>query len=351
MEYLEDRHPEPALLPADPAGRARARLAVFRFDDLLGDDYYALRRGEDNAVADRLALLPVGESAFVDFAYLPWVMRLRELYGVTLPDRLEAWLGALSAGLRSRPSSRSSGASHDRHRRRGAGGPPGRGGRGRRPAARGVRRLARRALRPSPGPLPGARQPAAGGARVPLPRGGTADGSGSPRAPRSSPTATAARARRPRCRSSRSLGYDARNYSGSWHEWSRTDLPFETRRSYVIRSRAGALVLVILAALAAALVLPLHVRRPRRRRRRSSRRSAASRATSRSSGSSSRPRTRRFASINWGFANGGLSAHNNSVLALYRRHLEGALDARDRAAGRRRLRLRAGRGGARAART
>ena len=23
----------------------------------------------------------------------------------------------------------------------------------------------------------------------------------------------------------RSLGYDARNYSGSWHEWSRTDLP------------------------------------------------------------------------------------------------------------------------------
>jgi thiosulfate/3-mercaptopyruvate sulfurtransferase len=25
----------------------------------------------------------------------------------------------------------------------------------------------------------------------------------------------------------RSLGYDARNYSGSWHEWSRTDLPVE----------------------------------------------------------------------------------------------------------------------------
>ena len=25
-----------------------------------------------------------------------------------------------------------------------------------------------------------------------------------------------------------SLGYHARNYSGSWHEWSRTDLPLET---------------------------------------------------------------------------------------------------------------------------
>ena len=26
----------------------------------------------------------------------------------------------------------------------------------------------------------------------------------------------------------RSLGYDARNYTGSWHEWSRTELPLET---------------------------------------------------------------------------------------------------------------------------
>jgi thiosulfate/3-mercaptopyruvate sulfurtransferase len=25
----------------------------------------------------------------------------------------------------------------------------------------------------------------------------------------------------------RGVGYDARNYSGSWHEWSRTDLPLE----------------------------------------------------------------------------------------------------------------------------
>jgi thiosulfate/3-mercaptopyruvate sulfurtransferase len=25
----------------------------------------------------------------------------------------------------------------------------------------------------------------------------------------------------------RSLGYDARNYAGSWHEWSRTELPLE----------------------------------------------------------------------------------------------------------------------------
>jgi 3-mercaptopyruvate sulfurtransferase SseA len=26
----------------------------------------------------------------------------------------------------------------------------------------------------------------------------------------------------------RRFGYDARNYTGSWHEWSRTELPLET---------------------------------------------------------------------------------------------------------------------------
>ena len=88
--------PEPPLLPSDPAARGFARLAVFRFDDLLGDDYYALRRGEPNLVAEKLEALPVGESLFVDFAYLPWVTRLAELYQVTLPVRLEEWLAELS---------------------------------------------------------------------------------------------------------------------------------------------------------------------------------------------------------------------------------------------------------------
>jgi hypothetical protein len=95
MEYLDERVPSPPLLPAGREERARARLAVFRFDDLLGDDYYALRRGDENAVPERLQTLPVGDSLFVDYAYLPWVMRLRELYGVELPGRLESWLGEL----------------------------------------------------------------------------------------------------------------------------------------------------------------------------------------------------------------------------------------------------------------
>jgi stringent starvation protein A len=100
MEYLEERFPEPALLPDDLAARAEARLAVFRFDAALGDDYYALRRGQEHSVAEKLEALPVGKSLFADFAYLPWVLRLRELYGVTLPARVESWL----EGLLERPA-------------------------------------------------------------------------------------------------------------------------------------------------------------------------------------------------------------------------------------------------------
>ncbi len=50
MEYLEERYPEPALLAADPADRALARLWIFRHDDFTRP-YYALRRGEEGAAA------------------------------------------------------------------------------------------------------------------------------------------------------------------------------------------------------------------------------------------------------------------------------------------------------------
>src|SRR5262245_4291020 len=92
MEYLEERYPEPALLPADPAARALARMQVFRFETLLGDDYYAFRRGDPNRLEERLAALDLGHSLFVDIAYLPWVLRARDLYGAELPAHLEEWL-------------------------------------------------------------------------------------------------------------------------------------------------------------------------------------------------------------------------------------------------------------------
>jgi glutathione S-transferase len=96
-EYLEERYPEPRLLPDDPGERAAARLLVFRFDDTLGDPYYALRRNEPGAAAwlgDGLAGLDalLGAAPFLtgsrfglaDISYLPWLLRLRGLMGVSL---------------------------------------------------------------------------------------------------------------------------------------------------------------------------------------------------------------------------------------------------------------------------
>jgi glutathione S-transferase len=97
MEYLEERYPSPALLPDDLTARAAARLAVFRFDSLLGDDYYAFRRGDPNELAARLDTLPVGLSLFSDFAFVPWVLRARDRLGVELPERVAEWVDELSS--------------------------------------------------------------------------------------------------------------------------------------------------------------------------------------------------------------------------------------------------------------
>jgi glutathione S-transferase len=97
MEYLEERYPEPALLPSDPRERAEARLLVHRFDKLLTDDYYAFRRNEPNELGERLASLAVGRSLYSDFAFLPWVLRARDMLGIALPPHLDDWVEALTA--------------------------------------------------------------------------------------------------------------------------------------------------------------------------------------------------------------------------------------------------------------
>lgn len=96
MEYLDERYPEPPLLPADAADRALARLQVHRFDDLLGDDYYAARRGNENHLEERLAALDLGHSLFADIAYAPWIVRARDVLRVKLPPPLDAWLVRLT---------------------------------------------------------------------------------------------------------------------------------------------------------------------------------------------------------------------------------------------------------------
>jgi glutathione S-transferase len=109
MEYLEERFPEPALLPADPAERALARLRVERFDD-LGDPYYAVRRGDDDArtqldralaaldaILEAQPFLPGRGYGLADIAYLPWLLRGQALFGLDVEPygALAAWLDGL----------------------------------------------------------------------------------------------------------------------------------------------------------------------------------------------------------------------------------------------------------------
>jgi glutathione S-transferase len=107
MEYLEERYPEPALLAADPADRAFARVRIFRHDDFT-DPYYGLRRGEEEARAlfeeqlerldaalEEYPWLGGAEYGLADIAYVPWILRARQLLGVELDPypALSEWLG------------------------------------------------------------------------------------------------------------------------------------------------------------------------------------------------------------------------------------------------------------------
>jgi len=105
-EYLEERYPEPPLLPVDAGERAAARLVISRFD-ALGKPYYALRREEAGAAGRvehalegldallRAAPFLTGRGfGLADISYLPWLLRMRDLMGLSL-DRHAAlvhWL-------------------------------------------------------------------------------------------------------------------------------------------------------------------------------------------------------------------------------------------------------------------
>ena len=244
-EYLDERFPEPPLLPVDPAERAAARLVVFRFDD-LGKPYYACRRQEPGAdavlagalgsVDAFLASTPflTGRSfGLADIAYLPWLFRLRDLMGVTLDPYPS--LSRLGGHLR-RTAVR---LGRDRDRR----------------LPRGVSDVTtaelagRLASRVSCSSTCASRRSSRGMSRRRATHAGGTSLGATPRPRRLSRRRARGRPRARRsagrreviayCHSgSRSAiaahvlsaaGYVARNYVGSWHEWSRDpELPGET---------------------------------------------------------------------------------------------------------------------------
>jgi glutathione S-transferase len=109
-EYVNERYPEPPLLPEDPAERSLARLLVFRFDD-LSRPYYALRRGEDGSrqrvdrelakldrVLDEQPFLTGRAFGLADIAYVPWILRARDRMDVELDayPSLTRWVEELA---------------------------------------------------------------------------------------------------------------------------------------------------------------------------------------------------------------------------------------------------------------
>jgi glutathione S-transferase len=107
LEYLDERYPEPPLLPADPAERALARLLVERFDK-FSDAYYALRRADERArpwlerqvaeieaVLEERPFLTGRQYGLADIAYVPWFLRLPKLVAFEANGRAGEWVERL----------------------------------------------------------------------------------------------------------------------------------------------------------------------------------------------------------------------------------------------------------------
>ncbi len=110
MEFLEERYPEPPLLPPDPADRAArpapplsrqgADRSLLRVPARGGGSARASStprsRGLDAALAEH-PYLGGAEYGLADIAYVPWLLRARDMLGVELDGfpSLSDWLARL----------------------------------------------------------------------------------------------------------------------------------------------------------------------------------------------------------------------------------------------------------------
>ena len=108
-EYLDETHPEPAMMPHDAAGRARVRAMLRRFED-LADAYYSARRGEkdaDSALRGYLAELDQRLSAqrhlagdeysLAEPGWWPWIVRMPRVgIGIDEYPAIARWCARLA---------------------------------------------------------------------------------------------------------------------------------------------------------------------------------------------------------------------------------------------------------------
>lgn len=109
MEYLEERHPEPGLLPEDVRERAQVRVALDRFERFASAYYgWRYRNGAAEKLDEQLRRLEAalahgpapylvgGRLTLADIAYVPWVLRAdRRGVPVRRYGRIAAWLDEL----------------------------------------------------------------------------------------------------------------------------------------------------------------------------------------------------------------------------------------------------------------
>ena len=112
MEYLEERYPEPALLPADPAGVGwlGSRCFASTMRSATRTTRSAAVRTErgsgstDCRLADSSGV--DGDFGLVEIAYVPWLVRLRDApRRGAAPRESPRRLDGLPSARRSRPSS------------------------------------------------------------------------------------------------------------------------------------------------------------------------------------------------------------------------------------------------------
>jgi glutathione S-transferase len=114
-EYLEEKFPEPPLMPSDPAGRARVRIWIDFCNTKLGEAARGVVHGEDPNQAraelrKQLARLEkemegrefiAGKYSLADVNYLPFLTRMESRCGVSLNEYpvVKSWM----EGVASRP--------------------------------------------------------------------------------------------------------------------------------------------------------------------------------------------------------------------------------------------------------